>query len=241
MSKKFTNKSVLVVGGSSGIGEAIAMRFIEEGAKTIIFDINKPKFQTEYFEVDIRNEKDIVSAIKNIRRLDVLINSAGIYKSHFIEDVSVEEMDNIIDINLKGTMLICKHALNKLKETKGNIINISSCLGLISEPSSPVYCASKAGLLMFSRCLSQEYSRYSVRVNTVLPGPIDTPLLRNSYKNTREMKKSREKNPMRKIGLPDDIANVVLFLASNEANFVNGGEYSVDGGESVSSVYSINS
>jgi NAD(P)-dependent dehydrogenase (short-subunit alcohol dehydrogenase family) len=238
MSKRFTNKSVLVVGGSSGIGEAIAKGFIGEGANTIIFDINKPNLRTKYFEVDIRNEKDIVSAMKSIDKLDVLVNSAGIYRSNFIEDISEDELNDIIDVNLKGAMLICKHALNKLKKSKGNIINISSCLGLIPEPSSPVYCASKAGLLMFSKCLSQKYSRYSVRVNTVLPGPIDTPLLRKSYKNTREMQKSREKNPMRKIGLPSDVANVVLFLASDEANFVNGGEYTVDGGESVSSVYS---
>lgn len=235
---KLKNKVAIITGGSSGIGKAIALRFIKEGANVIIFDIKKPNYKVGFYQVDISKEEDIITAIKNIRTVDILVNAVGIYFHSSIEKTTTEQLDKIVDINFKGTYLVCKHVLPFLKKTKGNIINIASSLGVVPEPESPAYCSTKAAIIMLSKCLSQEYGKIGVRTNTILPGPIDTPLLRNSFKLKNDIKVSANKNPMRKIGQPEDVANVALFLASDEASYINGGQYSVDGGESVSSAYS---
>lgn len=235
---KLKNKVAIVTGGSSGIGAAIVLRFIREGARVIVFDIRKPDYDVDFYQVDISNEIAIINAIKNIKSADILVNAAGVYFQSSVENTTKEELDRIVDINFKGTYLVCKHIISLLKVTKGNIINIASGLGVVPEPESPAYCSTKAAIIMLTKCLSQEYGKVGIRTNVILPGPIDTPLLRNSFKLEDDAKNSANKNPMRKIGQPEDVANVALFLASDEANYVNGGQYSVDGGESASSVYS---
>ena len=234
----FKNKTVLVTGASSGIGEAIAHRFIKEGANVVAFDLKKPEYECTFYKVDVRNENEIEEVISKIPTLDVVVNSAGIYFLESVENTSKKKLDDIVDINLKGTFLICKYTLPLLRKSKGNIVNIASGLGVVPEPGSPAYCATKAAVIMLTKCLSQEHGKEGIRVNAVLPGPIDTPLLRNSFTSENDLKISISKNPLRKIGKAEDVANVVYFLASDEASFVTGGLYSVDGGESVSSVYS---
>jgi len=125
-----------------------------------------------------------------------------------------------------------------IRKSKGNIINISSAIGIAPEPGSPAYCATKAAIVMLTKCMAQEYAAGGVRVNVILPGPIDTPLLRRVLSSDEAIHKYAELNPMRKIGKPEDVANVAAFLASDEASYVTGGIYSVDGGESSSSRYS---
>lgn len=234
----FQDKTVLVTGGSSGIGKAICEEFHNKEAKVVVFDLVESDPQYEYYKVDITKEDEIKSALNNISKIDILVNCAGVYIQKYVEDTTTEELDKVIDTNLKGTYLVTKNVLPLIKQSKGNIINISSGLGIAPELTSPAYCMTKSGIIMLTKCLAQQLAQEHVRVNAVLPGPIDTPLLRDSFSTDEEMEEYKNLNPMKKIGTPKDVANVVLFLASDLANYVTGGLYSVDGGESTSSLYS---
>jgi len=235
---RLKNKTVIITGGSSGIGKAIAQRFIQEGATVIVFGRNKPHYDGVFKKVDITNENLIKEAFKEISHLDILVNNAGIYFQSPVEETTNEQLDTILAVDFKAPFLMSKYALPLLKESKGNIINIASSLGVVPEPEAPAYCSIKAAVIMLTKCMSQEYATDNVRVNAVLPGAIDTPLL-NPYFPTREsLEEHGKKKPFGRIGKPEEVANVALFLASDEASFVTGGLYSVDGGESVSSIYS---
>lgn len=231
------NKTALITGGSRGIGKAIAQRFIKEGAEVIIFGIEKPEYKCEFYNVDVSNEKQIKEAANKLKKVDVLINNAGIYFLASVEDTKEEDLDRIIDVNLKGTYLMCKHILPLLRKSKGNIINISSSIGVVPEPESPAYCATKAAIIMLTKCMAQQYAKEGIRVNSILPGPIDTPLLRSAFSSAEELKNYAKSNPMKRIGKPEEVANVAVFLASEEASYVTGSLYSVDGGEASSSLH----
>ncbi|MBI4020430.1 MAG: SDR family oxidoreductase [Candidatus Aenigmarchaeota archaeon] len=235
---RLANKTALITGGSKGIGRAIAQRFLAEGANVIIFDIEKPQYKIEFYQVDISKEEQIENAFRQIKKLDILVNNAGVYFQAPIEKTAKEQLDKIVDVNLKGTYLMCKHAIPLIVKSKGNIVNISSGLGIVPEPESPAYCSTKAAIIMLTKCMAQEYASKGVRVNAVLPGPIDTPLLRGAFHPQKELDEYAKLNPMKRIGKPEEVANVAVFLASDEASYVTGGLYSVDGGESASSLYS---
>lgn len=231
-------KTAIVTGGSDGIGKAIANKLNNLGAKVIILDIKKPKGDFEYYKVDITKDNEIKEAIKNIEKIDILVNNAGVYFEKYLEETTDNDIDYMVDINIKGTFKVTRNMIDKLKETKGCIVNIASCLGLVPELTSPLYCTTKAGIIMFTKCLAQEYADLGVRVNCVLPGPILTELLEKSFSNENDKKKCSNRIPMRRIGTPDEVANVVGFLSSDESSFVTGGIYTVDGGVSTSSIYS---
>ena len=235
---KLVNKTALITGGSNGIGKSIAQRFLKEGAKVIVFDIAKPDYEVEFYRVDISKEEQIEKAFVQIEQLDILVNNAGVYFRAPVEKTSKEQLDKIIDINLKGTYLVSKHAIPLIRKTKGTIINIASGLGIVPEPESPAYCSTKAAIIMLTKCMAQQYAPEGLRVNAILPGPIDTPMLRESFSTEKEIEEYKRLNPMKRIGKPEDVASIAVFLVSDEANYVTGGLYSVDGGESTSSLYS---
>ena len=232
------HKTAVITGGSKGIGKAIAQRFIKEGARVIVFDLEEPDYKVDFFSVDVRKEDHIKKAFAGIKVLHILINNAGIYSQATVEETSKEELKDIFETNFYGTYFMCKHAIPLLKRTKGTVVNIASALGIAPEPSSPAYCSSKAAIVMLTKCMAQEYATDGIRVNAVLPGPIDTPLLRCAFSSRNELGEYTKLNPMKRIGKPQEVASVALFLASQEASYVTGGLYSVDGGESTSSVYS---
>ena len=229
---KLDKKVALITGGSNGIGKAIAQRFLDEGAKVIIFDIVKPDYDVDFYQVDITKEEEIKKAFQKIKHLDVVVNNAGIYFQASVEETSKEQLDKIIDVNFKGAYLISKYALPLIKKSKGNIINISSVVGIIPDPTSPAYSSTKAALIMLTKCMAREYGVKGVRVNAILPGPIDTPLLRRVLSSEELIQKYAALNPMGRIGKPEEVANVAAFLASGEASYVTGGIYLVDGGQS---------
>ncbi len=226
-------RTILVTGGASGIGKAIAKRFIAAGDTVIILGTTPPDFEATFFETDVRREEDIATAVAQIDAIDVVVNSAGVYKFSPTEQTTKEELDTIMDTNFKGTFLIAKHTLPILKQSKGTLINIASILALVPEAESAVYCASKAAVVMLTKCLAIEYAT-RVRVNAVLPGPIDTPMLRSAFSSEEAMREYEKTVLMKRIGSVEDVANVVEFLASEKASYVTGALYTVDGGESIS-------
>lgn len=231
-------KVAVITGGSNGIGEAISNKLKELGAKVIIFDTKEPKSTSEYYKVNITKDNEIKEAVSLIDKVDILVNNAGIYFEKYIEQTTDEDIDNMVDVNIKGTFKVTRNLIDKLKESKGCIVNIASCLGLVPELTSPLYCTTKAGIVMFTKCLAQEYADLGVRVNCVLPGPILTELLEKSFKNEEQKIKCANRIPIKRIGNPNEVANVVAFLSSEEASYVTGGIYTVDGGVSTSSIYS---
>ena len=232
-------KTVLITGAASGIGLECARAFLEKNWNVVSFDINLcPIKNVDSYIVDIRDEKDIRLALQEVKSIDVLVNNAGVYDLNTIDTATSESVDRIIDTNLKGTYLVTKNVLNYIRKTKGSIIFVSSGIGVNVDPTSPLYCATKAGINMLAKCLALSEVEYGVKVNTVLPGPIDTPLLRSAFKNDEELKKYLKDNPTKKLGNPQDVAKAVLFLAGATENSINnliGTSLEVDGGESISS------
>lgn len=231
-------KVAIVTGGSSGMGLAIAKRLSQMDMDVIIFDIQAPPEGFQYYQVDIRKDDQILNALSQIPQVDILINNAGIYFEKYLEDTSNDELDQMVDVNIKGTYRMTRNALPKIMEAKGNIVIIASCLGLVPELTSPLYCTTKAGLIMLTKCLAQQYADVGVRVNCVLPGPIDTPLLQRSFPDKESEKLCAARIPMKRIGRPEDIAHMVAFLVSDEASYITGGAFPVDGGVSSTSMYS---
>ena len=230
MAMKFTNKTVLITGASTGIGRAIAQRFIKEGAHVIVFGRNKPDLDVEFYRVNVSKESEIKNAMKRLRKLDVLVNNAGVL---FLEDIdhSTRKFDVTLDVNLKGSFWMCKYTLPLIRKSKGNIINISSLIGVMPSNDVIAYCISKAGIISLTKNLAQQCAPQGVRVNAILPGPIDTSMLRSTVSSNKEMHEYARNNPMRRLGKPEDIAAAVAFLASDDASYITGALLNVDGGE----------
>lgn len=231
-------KTAVVTGGSSGMGLAIARRLRADGMDVVILDVQRPPEAFAYYEVDIRSDGQIRKAAEQLSRVDVLVNNAGVYFERYLEDTTEEELDRMVDINIKGTYRVTRDLLSKLLESRGSIVTVASCLGVVPELTSPLYCTTKAGLVMLTKCLAQQYADQGVRVNCVLPGPIDTPLLRASFPDKAAEERCAARIPMRRIGRAEDVANMVAFLVSDGAGYITGGAFPVDGGVSSSSLYS---
>ena len=182
---KLSGKTVLITGGSSGIGKAIAELLIENGATIIVFGIEKPPYSCEFYKVDISKEEQIKKSLAHVERFDVLINNAGIAQVANLEQTSTELLNKIIDTNVKGTFWMCKHASSKIG-TGGLIINIASIAGLRGFQGLSAYNASKAAVISLTKTFMNELAP-KIRVNCIAPGIIDTPIWEKKYR-----KKARE-------------------------------------------------
>lgn len=240
-------KTVIVTGGSRGIGRAIAIKFASnnynivinyKSADTMAFDIKKEledKYNIEVLLVkgDLSNEDDIKriveEAINKFNRIDVLVNNAGICKDCSFEEKTKESFMNILDVNLIAPFLLCKYASKHLIDSKGSIINITSTNGIDSYyPESLDYDASKAGLINLTKNLAM-YFAPNVRVNAVAPGWTETDMTKDLEP---KYKKEEENNILlKRFASPSEIANVVYFLASDDASYINGEILKVDGGK----------
>lgn len=250
--KRFSGKSVVVTGGASGIGKATARRFLEEGAKVAIFDrsletgkstvceFEKKGLRPILITGDVTKASDVKKMVKEAHRrlgsIDILFNNAGILVEGTVLDVSEKDWDRIMDVNVKGVFLMSKVVLPiMLKQGKGVIVNNASCSGLVGDRNAIAYNTSKGAVVLMTKCLALDYSLKNIRVNCVCPGEIDTPMFRQEAK-ARNMpveeyrKQLCEYHPIGRLGKPDEVANAVLFLASEEAGFITGTAFSVDGG-----------
>ncbi len=231
----------LVTGAAKGIGRAIVERLIREDYFVVAVDINaagKEELLEAFggenlsFEaVDVCNESEISALFSKMERLDVLVNNAGIIRDNMIWNMPAEDFDMVVNVNLKGPWLLCKEAAVLMKrQNSGRIVNIASRAWLGNRGQTN-YSASKAGVVGMTRALALELGKYNVCVNAVAPGLIDTPLTQNL--EPAVLQKLIEAQPTRTMGKPEDVANVVAFLASPETRFITGQTIYVDGGKSI--------
>jgi NAD(P)-dependent dehydrogenase (short-subunit alcohol dehydrogenase family) len=241
-------KTVIITGGAQGIGKAIAKKLLSENYFVVIADIsleNKEALTNELgssqislVKCDISEQKDIDSLFSEViskrKTIDAVVNNAGVIKDSMIWNMPKEDMDRVIDINLKGTWMMCKEAAKVMREQKsGRIVNISSRAWLGNNRGQSNYTSSKAGIVGLTRVLALELGKYNVNVNAVAPGLIDTPLTQNLPEKV--LNDLIEAQPTKKMGSPMDIANAVSFLLSEESNFITGQIIHVDGGRSIGS------
>jgi NAD(P)-dependent dehydrogenase (short-subunit alcohol dehydrogenase family) len=250
--KRLAGKIAIVTGGSRGIGGATVKRFVEEGARVAIFDVLKEEgerlatdlsgrgYEVDYLCVDITNEREVSVAVDAVAskwgKLDILVNNAAIPGANkFAHELAVEDWDRVFSVNVKGSFLCTKYAVvPMMKQNEGAIVNFSSIYGLIGNDDIPAYHATKGAILAMTKTDAMCYARHGIRVNTVHPGSTMTELFlkaAETYPRGRQayLDMMKEKHPLR-LGEPVDVANCVLFLASDEARFVTGASLVVDGG-----------
>ncbi len=239
------NKRIAIItGAAKGIGKAIAQRMVSEDYFTILVDVdieNGKVLESElsdsakFISCNISNNKDVENlfnlVIAEYGGVDVLVNNAGIIKDNVIWKMPVEDFDKVVDVNLKGTWLMCKGAGSLMREQKrGRIVNITSRAWLGNRGQSN-YAASKAGVVGLTRVLALELGKYGVLVNAIAPGLIDTPLTQKLPENILE--KLIQSQPTKSMGQPEDIANTVAFLCHETTQFITGQTIYVDGGKSI--------
>lgn len=237
-------KVAIVTGAAKGIGKAIAEKMIDEKYITILVDVDetagtslakKLGENAHFYSCNISDEKAVNSfynsVLENHKHVDVLVNNAGIIKDNVIWKMPTEDFDAVIDINLKGTWLMCKNAASIMKnQQSGRIVNITSRAWL-GNPGQSNYSASKAGVVGLTRVLALELGKHGVLVNAIAPGLIDTPLTQKLPIDVQE--KLIQAQPTKSMGKPEDIANAVAFLSSEKTQFITGQTLYVDGGKSI--------
>ena len=245
--QRFTGKVALVTGAGSGIGRATALRLASEGARVLLADINEQSL-TDTREAlpagsdaigvltDLRDSARCRAAVdacfNSFGQLDILCNIAGIALCQHLTDISDEQWQRVMDINLNGVFFMCRSAIPSLVENKGCIVNMSSSAGLEGQVYNSAYCASKAGVLMFTKALAIEFSKQEVRVNAVCPGMVKTPLTENfAMPDNADMQLMGKLFPLLEGAEPEEIAAAVAYLASAEARFVTGAALPIDGAQ----------
>lgn len=245
---RLANKTAIITGGAGGIGRAAAILFAREGARVAIADLNvddgeetvemiKHLGGTAFFHEtnvsDSKQMKDLVSiTVETYGQVNILFNNAGVGNPN-VKSIELEEedWDRVIDINLKGVFLGIKHAVPEMKKAGcGAIINTSSLLGLKGQKYLAAYNASKAGVILLTKNAALEYGKDKIRVNAIAPGVIDTKIIDGWKNDERKWPIISKANALGRIGTPEEVANAVLFLASDEASFITGATLSVDGG-----------
>ncbi|MFB6215682.1 MAG: SDR family NAD(P)-dependent oxidoreductase [Candidatus Aenigmatarchaeota archaeon] len=247
----FNGHTAIVTGAACGIGRAIALKLGREGANVVVGDLDPDpeleenptheKIQQEggdaiFVETDVSDEKSVqelvYTAAEEFGKIDVLVNNAGIYHPASVTDESLEDWSSLLEVNLTGYFLCSKHVLEHMLEEniEGDIVNIGSIAGLVGYGESAAYCAAKGGVVELTREMALDYGSEGINVNAVDPGVIKTAMTKDlrEDKETRQFMEQNTVSP--RLGEPEDIANAVAFLASNESDFIMGENLVVDGG-----------
>jgi dihydroanticapsin dehydrogenase len=238
---KLAGKVAIVTGGSRGIGRAVATLFAQHGAQVVITSRNKSEFEysENILEIsgDIRKTKDVENVVKKtietFGRIDILINNAGILpKIKPLHEISEEEWNEVIDVNLTGQFRFTKTVIPHLMKTSGCIVNVSSDAGLKSFENfeADAYTASKGALVLLTKAWAVEYAKYKIRVNCVCPGIIETDMTKPWLENDADRAMAVAEHPIGRIGMPNDVARAILYLASEDSSWITGAILPVDGG-----------
>lgn len=249
MEKEFASKTLLVTGATSGIGKATALRFAAAGAnvaavgrnKTALTELEKEITGAGAFlpiQADLvapeAAEACVAKAIERFGGIDVLVNAAGHISNGTVENTTLEAWDAMVDINLRAVFVLMQKSLPSLIERRGNVVNVSSVTGLRAFPGVLAYCVSKAGLDQLTRCSALELAAKGVRVNAVNPGVVVTEIHKRGGMSDQDyqafLTRSKETHPLGRVGEAREIAELVLFLASDRASWITGVTYSIDGG-----------
>jgi 2-keto-3-deoxy-L-fuconate dehydrogenase len=240
---RLDHRVALITGGSSGIGEATARAFTRAGASVLILSIDQPRADALAKELpgsgviicDVTDEKAVQAAIAKVEKLDILVNSAGIGLVGSIEETSLEDFQRLYRVNVEGTYIVTKAALPLIKASHGSIINIGSVAGQIGVKRRFAYCATKGAVIALTKQLAVDYPS-DFRVNCICPGTIDTPFVEGFLEKYHRDEKDkvredlRQRQPIGRLGRPEEVADLALYLASDESGFMNGAALPIDGG-----------
>lgn len=245
MSSKLKDKVCIVTGATSGMGKAIAKRFHKEGAKLVLSGRNEERGQelskkldnSIFFAGDVSypnyNKELVKIAIENFGKLEIVSMNAGILGLGNVIDLSTKDWNKTLDTNLSSLFLLSKYAIPHLIKYRGNILINASIAAYKSFPNHPAYCVSKAGSIALMKQMAVEYAP-KIRVNAICPGPVDTPLIWDSakaFKNPEAaVENAKQTTLLKRLGQPEDIANLALFLVSEEASWITGTAMTIDGG-----------
>jgi NAD(P)-dependent dehydrogenase (short-subunit alcohol dehydrogenase family) len=248
---RLTGKTAIVTGGASGIGEATSRLFVEHGAKVVIADIDEKKGKALEADlkkkskdaaifrrlnvVDEANWNSVVAEVMSLwGRLDIVVNNAGMSGAKgraVVEDTIVENWNEVFAVNSTGVMLGTKVSIPAMRKNGGgSVINISSIFGLVGSPAGAAYHASKGAARIFTKAAAVQYAKDKIRVNSVHPGFTDTPMTLDIHSRPEVHRARIEQTPLGRMGQPEDIANGILYLASDESSWVTGAELVIDGG-----------
>ena len=245
MSNQFRldGKIALITGGASGIGEATARTFAEAGARTLIVDLNGEAARrvagsivnSEPYACDVTDEAQVQKLFASISALDIVVNCAGIGMVGSIEETGLDEFQRLFRVNVEGTFLVTRAAIPLLSKVRGSVVNIGSVAGLVGIKRRFAYCATKGAIVAITRQLAVDYPT-QIRANCIAPGTVDTPFVEAYLEKYHRHEKEKvrmelnERQPLGRLGQPQEIANLALYICSPAADFMSGSVVTIDGG-----------
>lgn len=240
---RLEGKRALVTGAASGIGEATSRLFTEAGASVALVDVDRVRVQTVALDLagasahvcDITDEPEVQELMREVGPLDILVNCAGIGLVGTAEETEISDWQRLFRVNVEGTFLMIKAALPGLKQRKGNIVNIGSVAGLVGVRRRFAYCATKGAVIAMTRQIAADYPT-DVRCNCIAPGTVDSPFVEgylekfHSHEKDKVRAELHQRQPIGRMGRPDEIAKLALYVSSSAAEFMNGSVLTIDGG-----------
>lgn len=245
---RLTDKVAIVTGAGSGIGKAIALMYAKEGAKVVaaghhvescqetVAEISDAGGEATALQADVSKSNDLEKLVKDTvtqyGQVDILVNNAGVVLQDSLTEMTEEQWDQVVDVDLKGTFLGMKHAIPEMEKVgKGKVINITSIAGIVGFPQIAGYAAAKGGVIALTKEAAVEYAPKSINVNAIAPGVIKTKMTDPIMKDEQMSQQMKSAIPYPRFGEPDDIAHLATYLASSESDFVNGETIVIDGGQ----------